>query len=197
MYSATWQGLLSADVKMCLAARITWWTTPGLLREVCTASNKRARPCRSWRRDSRCWYTTFNGWKLSSYCSTTMQWNLSNADTLGTKIIVLISEVSLFQGENNMFYVKLWLSRVSWLTKVSLFQRCPLREVLLYVKPLLVATILYPLPVGPMGWGETTGVSVNGVYLMIAQSYHFGFTTCCLFPPLSSLQTQWGGSGKH
>ena len=32
-----------------------------------------------------------------------VQWNLSNTDTLGTKIIVLISEVSLFQGENNMY----------------------------------------------------------------------------------------------
>ena len=28
-----------------------------------------------------------------------LQWNLSNMDTLGTKRIVLISEVSLFQGE--------------------------------------------------------------------------------------------------
>ena len=31
-----------------------------------------------------------------------LQWNLSTADTLGTKIIVLISEVSVFQGENDM-----------------------------------------------------------------------------------------------
>ena len=28
-----------------------------------------------------------------------LEWNLSNTDTFGTKIIVLISEVSLFQGE--------------------------------------------------------------------------------------------------
>ena len=28
-----------------------------------------------------------------------LQWNLSNTDTIGTKTIVLISEVSLFQGE--------------------------------------------------------------------------------------------------
>ena len=36
--------------------------------------------------------------------------NLSNTDTLGTKIIVLIIEVSLFQGEN---YIKLELNQVS------------------------------------------------------------------------------------
>ena len=36
--------------------------------------------------------------------------NLSNTDTLGTKIIVLIIEVSLFQEEN---YMKLELSQVS------------------------------------------------------------------------------------
>ena len=36
-----------------------------------------------------------------------LQWNLSDTDTLGTKIIVLISEVSLFQGKNNM-----WQSRI-------------------------------------------------------------------------------------
>ena len=42
-----------------------------------------------------------------------VQWNLSNTDTLGTKIIVLISEVYLFQGENNMFYIKFGLSQVS------------------------------------------------------------------------------------
>ena len=46
---------------------------------------------------------------LGWYCYTAvrvLQWNLSNVDTLGTKIIVLISEVSIFQGENNM-YLKL------------------------------------------------------------------------------------------
>ena len=42
-----------------------------------------------------------------------VQWNLSNTDTLGTKIIVLISEVYLFQGENNMFYIKFGLGQVS------------------------------------------------------------------------------------
>ena len=35
-----------------------------------------------------------------------IQWKPSNTDTLGTKIIVLISEVSLFQGENNMYLYK-------------------------------------------------------------------------------------------
>ena len=40
-----------------------------------------------------------------------IQWNLYNVDPLGTEILVLISEVSLFQGENEM---------------------CPLREVPLY-----------------------------------------------------------------
>ena len=31
-----------------------------------------------------------------------LQWNTSNVDALGTKVIVLISEVSLFWGENDM-----------------------------------------------------------------------------------------------
>ena len=35
-----------------------------------------------------------------------IQWNLSNTDTLGTKIIILINEVSFFQGENNMYLYK-------------------------------------------------------------------------------------------
>ena len=33
-------------------------------------------------------------------------WNLSIMDTLGTKIFVLISEVSFFQGENNTYAYK-------------------------------------------------------------------------------------------
>ena len=32
-----------------------------------------------------------------------LQWNLSSTDTFGTKIIVLISKVSLLQGENNIY----------------------------------------------------------------------------------------------
>ena len=61
------------------------------------------------------------------------KWNLSNTDTLGTKAIVLISEVSLFQGENN---IKLGLSQVSWLTRCPYF-RCALRGVPLYSQSLV------------------------------------------------------------
>ena len=39
-----------------------------------------------------------------------LQWNLSSTDTLGTKIIVLISKVPLLQGEN---LYELRLSQVS------------------------------------------------------------------------------------
>ena len=35
-----------------------------------------------------------------------IQWNLFNTDNLGTQIIVLISEVSFFQVENNMYLYK-------------------------------------------------------------------------------------------
>ena len=35
-----------------------------------------------------------------------IQWNLFNTDTLGTQIIVMISEVSFFQGQNNMYLFK-------------------------------------------------------------------------------------------
>ena len=45
-----------------------------------------------------------------------IQWNLSYMDTLGTKITVLISEVS-------------WTKSSVLINEVSLFQRCPLREV--------------------------------------------------------------------
>ena len=43
-----------------------------------------------------------------------VQRNLSNTGTHGTKILVLISEVSLFQGENKCIYIKLgiWSSVV-------------------------------------------------------------------------------------
>ena len=57
-----------------------------------------------------------------------IQWNLTNTDTLGTEIIVLISEVSLFQGENTQLYkVGTWPSVL--INQVSLFQGCPLRGV--------------------------------------------------------------------
>ena len=54
-----------------------------------------------------------------------IQWNLSNTDTIGTKVFVLISEVSSFQGKIKDIYIKLGLSQVSRLSKLSLFQRCP------------------------------------------------------------------------
>ena len=39
--------------------------------------------------------------------SMVLQWNLSNTNPIsGTKIIVLTSEVYLFQGENNMYLHK-------------------------------------------------------------------------------------------
>ena len=49
-------------------------------------------------------------------------------DTIGTKTIVLISEVSLFQGENNMYLYKDGTQSSVLINQVSLFQRCPLRE---------------------------------------------------------------------
>ena len=52
---------------------------------------------------------------------------------LGPKIIVLISGCRFFRGRIICNYAKFGLSRVSWLSKVSLFQRCSLREVPLYV----------------------------------------------------------------
>ena len=63
-----------------------------------------------------------------------IQWNLSNTDTLGTKIIILISEVSFFQGENNMYLYKVGIqSSVLIKQDVLKSQRCPLREVPLYM----------------------------------------------------------------
>jgi len=61
-----------------------------------------------------------------------MQWKLSNMGIFGTKIIVLIMRCPYFRGRIIMYLLKLGLSQVSWLTNVSLFQRCPLREVPLY-----------------------------------------------------------------
>ena len=63
-----------------------------------------------------------------------VQWNLYNTDTLGTKIIVQISEVSLFQGENNMYLYKVGTQLNVLINQVFLFQKCPLREVPLYLK---------------------------------------------------------------
>ena len=60
------------------------------------------------------------------------QWSLSNTDTLGIKIIVLISEVSLFQGEKDLYLYKVGTQPGVLINQLSLFQRCPLREVPLY-----------------------------------------------------------------
>ena len=49
------------------------------------------------------------------------------------EITVLISEVSLFQGENNMHLYKVGTWSSVLINQVSLFQRCPLREVPLYL----------------------------------------------------------------
>ena len=60
-----------------------------------------------------------------------LQWNLSNTDTLKTTILVLSSEVFLFQGS---IYVKKQLGIQSsiLINKCPYFQACPLREVPLY-----------------------------------------------------------------
>ena len=50
-----------------------------------------------------------------------------NMDTIGDKTFVLISEVSFFQGENNLYKVGTRSSVL--INEGSLFQRCPLREV--------------------------------------------------------------------
>ena len=51
-----------------------------------------------------------------------IQWNLSNMDTLGTKIIVQISEVSLFQEGNNMYLYKVGTRSSVLIKQASLFQ---------------------------------------------------------------------------
>ena len=48
-------------------------------------------------------------------------------DTIGDKTFVLISEVSLFQGENNLYKVGTRSSVL--INEGSVFQRCPLRGV--------------------------------------------------------------------
>ena len=54
-------------------------------------------------------------------------------DTLGTKIIVLVSEVSLFQqGGDNVYLYKVGTQSSVLINQVSLFQGCPLRAVPLY-----------------------------------------------------------------
>ena len=73
---------------------------------------------------------------MSDHCKFTIQWSLSNVDTVRTKIIVLISEVSFFQREKNMYLHKDGLKQVSWL------RMCPLR--LLYINH--VSTINHAWP---------------------------------------------------
>ena len=65
-----------------------------------------------------------------------LQWNLSNTETFGTKKIVLINEVSIFQGENNMYLYKVGTRSSVLINQVSLFQGCLLRGVPLYLRHL-------------------------------------------------------------
>jgi len=51
-----------------------------------------------------------------------IQWNPSNTETLGTNILSWFVRCPYFRGK---IYIKLGLSQVSWLSRVSLFQRCP------------------------------------------------------------------------
>ena len=50
-------------------------------------------------------------------------------DSLGTKIIVLISEVSLFQGQNNMYLYKVGTQLSVLINQGVLISEGPLREV--------------------------------------------------------------------
>ena len=68
-------------------------------------------------------------WTCGKHICRCKLWNLSNTDTLGAKIIVLISEVSLFQRENNMYLCKVGTQSSVLINQVSLFQGCPLRGV--------------------------------------------------------------------
>ena len=52
---------------------------------------------------------------------------------VGTKTIILISEVSLFQGENNMYLYKVGTQSSVLINEGFLFQRCPLRDMICYL----------------------------------------------------------------
>ena len=54
-------------------------------------------------------------------------------DTLGTKILVLSEMSSVFQGKNNMYLYRVGTQSTILINQVSLFERCPLREVPLYL----------------------------------------------------------------
>ena len=63
----------------------------------------------SWGMSSECSHSISSAPRISQQSQklfqpiNCIQWNSSNTDTLGTTIIVLISKVLLFQGENNMY----------------------------------------------------------------------------------------------
>ena len=61
----------------------------------------------------KCHTKLFVATLVSDHCKFTIQWSLSNVDTVRTKIIVLISEVSFFQREKNMYLHKDGLKQVS------------------------------------------------------------------------------------
>ena len=58
-------------------------------------------------------------WKPAFF---SLQWNLSSTDTLGTKIIVLISKVPLLQGENNMYSYEVETQSSDLINQVLIFQ---------------------------------------------------------------------------
>ena len=62
----------------------------------------------------------------------TIQWNLSNTDTIGLLNCVLIREVSSFQGVNNTYLYEVGTWSGVLIRGVSSFQRCPLGGVPLY-----------------------------------------------------------------
>ena len=110
-----------------------------------------------------------------------IQWILSNTDTLGTKIIVLISEVSLFQGEND---VKLRLSQVSWLTRRPYFSGVETFHCNPIPKPLpnlLFHWLFFPYPVE--GIGACMAVNSHHNYLLVhgADGTYIICPACVLF----------------
>ena len=59
-------------------------------------------------------------------CAVYIQWNLSNMDSLNWNLKFV--RYPHFRERTICIYVKLGLSQVAWLTKVSLFQRCPFKR---------------------------------------------------------------------
>ena len=62
------------------------------------------------------------------YSGTSLIWT-----PLGPKWLSWLVKCPCFKERIICIYIKSGLSQVSWLSKVSLFQRCPLREVPLYI----------------------------------------------------------------